>query len=103
MKFECPGALGGAPRVHLDWAWIWGHQGRPSGALGPLTEAQNSTKTLEKQGFPENLKKTRVLFFAHGYVENKAPMEVKLQIRKFWVPTKVDQGSFQNGHFGALV
>ena len=48
MKFESPGALGGAPRVHLDWAWIWGHQGRPSAALGPLTETQNGQKTLEK-------------------------------------------------------
>ena len=46
----------------MDWAWIWGHQGRPSAALGPLTETQNGQKTFEKQGFPENLKKHAFCF-----------------------------------------
>jgi len=68
MKFGCPGAPGGAPRVHLDGAWltqgIWGRQGLLSGAMGPLLEAQNIKKTLEKHGFSKKQRKTSVLFFA---------------------------------------
>ena len=68
MKLGCLGAPGGAPRVHLDGAWltqgIWGRQGLLSGAIGPLLEAQNIKKTLEKQNFSKHLKKTRVLFLA---------------------------------------
>ena len=68
MKFGCPGAPGGAPRVHLDGAWltqgIWGRQGLLSGALGPLLEAQNIKKTLEKQGCSKELKKNKCFVFS---------------------------------------